>query len=124
MSINISLRLPEFHWDPGKYPKESWKSYKFNWELAYKVAGAMRITDEQKAAHLLQGLQGKARTFLELNPELKDMPLKEVEKALDLQFGRSRAQGLPDLNSMVQKPNESVSEFAARMKIATMPMSG
>lgn len=83
----------------------------------------MRITDEQKAAHLLQGLQGKARTFLELNPELKDLPLKEVEKALDLQFGRSRAQGLPDLNSIVQKPNESVSEFAARMKLATMPMS-
>jgi Zinc knuckle len=123
MSINIPLRLPEFHGDPGKYPKESWKSYKFNLELAYKVAGAMRITDEQKAAHLLQGLQGKARTFLELNPELKDLPLKEVEKALDLQFGRSRAQGLPDLNSIVQKPSESVSEFAARMKLATMPMS-
>lgn len=123
MSINIPLRLPEFHGDPVKYSKESWKSYKFNLELAYKVAGAMRITDEQKAAHLLQGLQGKARTFLELNPELKDLPLKEVEKALDLQFGRSRAQGLPDLNSIVQKPNESVSEFAARMKLATMPMS-
>lgn len=123
MSINIPLRLPEFHGDPVKYSKESWKSYKFNLELAYKVAGAMRITDEQKAAHLLQGLQGKARTFLELNPELKDLPLKEVEKALDLQFGRPRAQGLPDLNSIVQKPNESVSEFAARMKLATMPMS-
>lgn len=122
-NFNIPLRLPEFHADPVKYPKENWKNYIFNLELAYKVAGARNIGEEQKAAHLLQGLQGKARTFLELNPELKDKPLKEVEQALDTQFGGTRAQGLPDLNSIVQKPGESVSEFAARMKLAAMPMS-
>lgn len=123
MSINIPLRLPEYHGDHQKFPKESWKQYKFNLELAYKVAGVKNISDDQKAAHLLQGLQGKARSYLELNPELMSQPLKEVEKALELQFGRSRAQGLPDLNAIVQKPNESVSEFAARMKTAAMPMS-
>lgn len=123
MSINIPLRLPEYHGDHHKYPKESWKQYKFNLELAYKVAGVKNISDEQKAAHLLQGLQGKARSYLELNPELMTQSLKEVEKALELQFGRSRAQGLPDLNAIVQKPNESVSEYAARMKTAAMPMS-
>lgn len=123
MSINIPLRLPEFHGDYHKYPKESWKQYRFNLELAYKVAGVKNISDEQKAAHLLQGLQGKARSYLELNPELMSQSLKEVEKALELQFGGSRAQGLPDLNAIVQKPNESVSEYAARMKTAAMPMS-
>lgn len=122
MSINIPLRLPEFHGDPENHPRESWKQYKFNLELAYKVSGIKKIDDDQKAAHLLQGLQGQARTFLELNPDLKDKPLKEVEKILETQFGNSRAVGLPDLSAIIQKPSEQVSEFATRLKIAAAPM--
>lgn len=122
MSINIPLRFPEFHGDPMDHPGESWKQYKFNLELAYKVCGMKKIDDDQKAAHLLQGLQGKARTFLELNPDLKDKPLKEVEKALETQFGNTRAVGLPDLGAIIQKPSELVSEYATRLKIAAAPM--
>jgi hypothetical protein len=118
--INVPLRLPEFHGDLINHPEETWKRYLLNLDLAYAVAGASKDTVEkaQRAAHILQGLRGKARRYFELNPELKDKDLKDLESILEKKFGRASMQGLIDLTKIVQKPNESVMEFVARLKAA------
>ncbi len=118
--IKIPFRLPEFHGDPVKYPEESWTQYKTNMELAYTVAGISedQLSDEQKAAHLLQGLQGKARKFLEYQPGLHKKKLSEIRAALEEKFGRQGYTGVINMSSIKQKPDELVIEYLARLRSA------
>jgi hypothetical protein len=118
--IKIPFRLPEFHGDPIKYPEETWSQYKTNMELAYTVAGISedQLSDEQKAAHLLQGLQGKARKFLEYQPGLHKKKLSEIRAALEEKFGRQGYTGLINISSIRQKPDELVIEYLARLRSA------
>jgi hypothetical protein len=118
--LKIPFRLPEFHGDPDKYPEETWAQYKMNMDLAYRVAGINEdyLTDEQKAAHLLQGLQGKARKFLEYSPGLHKKKLADIKSALEEKFGRQGYTGLINISSIRQKPDELVIEYLARLRSA------
>jgi hypothetical protein len=118
--IKIPFRLPEFHGDPIKYPEESWAQYQMNMDLAYLVAGIdeKQLTDEQKAAHLLQGLQGKARKVLEYTPGLHKKKLSEIKAALEDRFGRQGYVGLINMNTITQKTDELVIEYLARLRTA------
>jgi hypothetical protein len=119
--VKLPLRLPEFHGDPAQFPEESWAQYEMNLELAYKVAGIKPeedLTEEQRAAHLLQGLQGKARKFLEYTPSLHTKSLNEIKTALQNKFGRHGYSGLINMGTMMQKPGEMVIEYLARLRVA------
>jgi hypothetical protein len=123
--VRLPLRLPEFHGDLTQYPEESWAQYEINLELAYKVAGIKPqedLTEEQRAAHMLQGLQGKARKFLEYNPALHRRSLNEIKTVLQNRFGRYGYSGLINMAAIVQKPGEMVMEYLARLRIAAEGM--
>jgi hypothetical protein len=124
-TVKLPLRLPEFHGDPAEFPEESWAQYEMNLDLAYKVAGIKPeedLTEEQRAAHLLQGLQGKARKVLEYNPHLHTKTLSEIKTALQNKFGRHGYSGLINIGTIMQKPGEMVIEYLARLRVATEGM--
>jgi hypothetical protein len=123
--VKLPLRLPEFHGDPTNFPEESWAQYEMNLDLAYKVAGIKPeedLTEEQRAAHLLQGLQGKARKFLEYTPSLHTKTLNEIKTALQNKFGRHGYSGLINIGTIKQKPGEMVIEYFARLRVAAEGM--
>jgi hypothetical protein len=124
-TVRLPLRLPEFHGDHAEFPEESWAQYEMNLDLAYKVAGIKPhedLTEEQRAAHLLHGLQGKARKFLEYNPHLHTKSLGEIKTALQNKFGRHGYSGLINMGAIIQKPGEMVMEYLARLKVAAEGM--
>lgn len=115
------VRLPTFHGEPGqKGGEENWKAYKNAIELAYVVSNTKmsELTDQQRVAHLLSGLNGKAKKFLELHPEFRKQSYAEVDKAFSEKFGKASARHLLDINNIVQRPGESVMEYVARLKEA------
>lgn len=117
--MSFPVKLPTFHGEPGqKHGEENWKAYKNSIELAYMVSRTEKLTDAQKAAHLLHGLTGKAKRFLELRPELRTMSYAEIDKAFSENFGKANAKSLLDINSIVQKPGETVLEYITRLKTA------
>ena len=69
------VKFPQFHGNAD----ESWKAYKTNIELAYAVSG-VDPTGVQRAAHLLHGLAGKAKKYLELHPELIGKTYQELDQ--------------------------------------------
>lgn len=117
-SITMQFRIPEFHNDPVKYPGETWAQHKQNLKLAYRVAGMVRenVPEDQRVAHLLQGLTGKARKILEYNPNLYDMRLNELETVLEQRFGKRSYTGIVDMNNVIQKDDETINEFVARLR--------
>lgn len=114
--LNIPLKLPEFHGDSINYPGENWQRYKANIALAYKVAGVEeKLTNAQRAAHLLQGLKGKALNYLEEYPELHEKGYEEVDLLLANKFEGTSLAGLMEMGQIVQKPGESVRAFLNRL---------
>jgi hypothetical protein len=116
--MSFPVKLPQFSGENS----DTWKSYKANIELAYAVAG-VDTTDSplslpQKAAHLLHGLTGKAKRFLELHPELRGKSYEEIDRVFSEKFGRPSAKGILDISSIVQKPKETVMEYLTRLKTA------
>jgi hypothetical protein len=110
------MRLPEYHGDPLKFPHETWDDYELTIQLAYEGAEATDLNPKIKRAHLLTGLQGKARQVLTLNPHLRELEYEELLKQLRNKF--NKPQHKQDLGNVVQKPGESVLEFVARLKEA------
>jgi hypothetical protein len=99
-------------------PDESWQKYLNQISLAYKAAGLIDATDEMKQAHLLSGLEGKAKQYFEANPELTDTPYEELKETLKKKFDKPNLQRLIDIGLEIQKPGESCSEFVARLREA------
>lgn len=114
------LRLPEFHGDSINYPNETWDLFEVNFQLAYEAAGLsfQKIPDEMKRAHLISGLKGKARRYIELNSEIRALPYDDLKKALKEKFDKPSLKGLFDIGLIRQKPDESVVEFLGRLKEA------
>ncbi len=77
-----------------------------------------RITDQQRVAHMLGGLRGKAAKFLEIKPDLMNMTPQEVSTIMEKRFGQASIKDLLELNTIQQKPAESVMEYAARLRTA------
>jgi hypothetical protein len=67
---------------------------------------------------MLGGLRGKAAKFLEIKPELMNMTPQEVNTIFEKKFGQASIRNLLDLNTIQQKPAESVMEYAARLRTA------
>lgn len=111
------LRLPEFHGDAAEYPLERWDKYIMQIDLAYQASG-LDATDEMKKAHILSGLQGKARHYFELNLDIKDKDLRGLKEALKKKFDKPNLQGLIDIGLIIQNPEESVSEYVSRLREA------
>jgi hypothetical protein len=119
MATTPHVKMPEFHGDPDKFPGETWKNYRNKLELVYLGMGnSDRITDQQKVAHMLGGLRGKAAKFLEIKPELMNMTPQEVNLIMEKRFGQASIKNLLELNTIQQKPAESVMEYAARLRTA------
>ena len=112
------LRLPEFHGDPLNFPLESWDKYLAQIQLAYASAGLKELPETMRTAHLLSGLRGKAKQFYELNPEMINLSYGELSKKLAKKFGKPNVQGLIEIGMIVQKPEESVTEYLNRLKEA------
>ena len=113
------VKLPTFHGEPGqKGGEENWKAYKNAIELCYVVSDTKPVTDAQRVAHLLVGLTGKAKKFLDLHPELRKKSYAEVDRVFTEKFGKASAKNLLDINKIVQRPGESVLEYVTRLKEA------
>jgi hypothetical protein len=116
--MSFPVKLPQFSGENG----DTWKGYKANIELAYAVAGVDTtdhpLSPPQKAAHLLHGLTGKAKRFLELHPELRRKSYEELDRVFTEKFGRPSAKGILEISSIVQKPKETVMEYLTRLKTA------
>lgn len=115
------VKLPTFHGEPGqKGGEENWKAYKNAIELAYIVSDLNmgKVTDAHRVAHLLMGLTGKAKRFLELHPELRHKSYAEVDRAFTEKFGKASAKHLLNINNIVQRSGESVMEYVTRLKEA------
>lgn len=115
VKMAFPVKFPQFS---GEKEDDTWKGYKSSMELAYLVAGIEEIDDEQRAAHLLHGLTGKARRFLELHPELMGKTYQEIDQILGDRFGKASAKNLIDIHRVVQMPGETVLEYVARLKRA------
>jgi hypothetical protein len=119
-----SIKMPEFHGDPMRFPGETWKSYKNKLELAYMGMGKPEnITDKQRVAHMLQGLRGKAAKFYELTPNLIEKSSKEVNAILEKKFGKASIKELMAISQLIQKPSETVLEYVARLRAAAAYMN-
>jgi hypothetical protein len=109
------LKMQEFHGRKG----ESWPLHILNWKLAYEVAGLDEATldPRMRKAHMIVGLKGRARTFLDAHPNLREdaCTYDQLIEALQNKFGRRSAGSLLHLSLIKQKPDESVSEYAARL---------
>ena len=113
------FRFPTFHGDPEKFPHESWTGYEEALDLAYIGSGiGDSLSPEVRKAHLLYGLEGKARKERELHPEWKGLPLEELQRALRNTFNRPRWRDLTGIGNIVQKLDESCREYASRLKYA------
>jgi hypothetical protein len=85
-------------------------------QLAYEGAGVMELEDPIKRAHLLTGLQGKAKHTLALNPQWRHLSYKELLLQLRARF--NKPSHTEDLGNIIQKPGETVLEFLARLREA------
>jgi hypothetical protein len=104
---------------PDKLPGETWKNYLNRLELVYLGMGNPdKITSQQRVAHMLGGLRGRAAKFLEIKPELINMSPQEVSAIMEKRFCQASIKDLLDLNTIRQKPGESVLEYAARLRRA------
>jgi hypothetical protein len=112
------MRLPKFHGDLINHPEESWQKYLNQIDLVYRAAGLTDPTDIMKHAHLLSGLEGKAKQYYEANPRLNDLNCDELKEDLKKKFDKPNLQGLMEIGKLLQKPGESCAEFAARLKEA------
>jgi hypothetical protein len=110
------MRLPEYHGDATKFPHETWDDYEMTIQLAYEGAGVTTLEDSIKRAHLLTGLQGKAKQTLALNPQWRNLPYKELLLQLRARF--NKPSHTEDLGNIIQKPGETVLEFVARLREA------
>jgi hypothetical protein len=118
------MMMPEFHGDPIRFPGETWKAYKNKLELAYMGMGRPEnFTDKQRVAHMLQGLRGKAAKFYELTPNLIEKSSKEVSAILEKKFGKASIKELIGIGQLIQKPAETVLEYAARLRAAAAYMN-
>jgi hypothetical protein len=119
MATTPHIKMPEYHGDPDKFPGETWKNYLNRLELVYLGMGNPdKITNQQKVAHMLGGLRGRAAKFLEIKPELINMSPQEVSAIMEKRFCQASIKDLLELNTIRQKPGESVLEYAARLRRA------
>lgn len=118
MSPTWNVRLPEFHADSAKYSQESWEDYETSLQWAYEGSGVAQIDDTVKRAHLLTGLQGKAKQVLRLNPQWKNLAYPELLQQLRRKFGQPSWKNLEEIGKVIQRPGESVVEFLARLREA------
>lgn len=86
-----------------------------NLDLAYEAAGMTNPPDSMRRAHILAGLKGKAKRFLEMNSELRAAELKELVKKLKAQFDKTSNKGLFEISLIRQGPDESVAEYKYRL---------
>lgn len=113
-----SFKTPEFHGDPSRYPQESWEDYEESLELAYESSGQKNVDDDMKRGRLLNGLQGKAKSIRQNNKHWKKTPYRELLQILRRKFGKSTFRNLEEIGRSVQKSDETVAEFLARMRTA------
>ena len=115
--IKGSLRIPKFHADPQQYPMESWDDHEAAITLEYQAAGYKpdQIDEDQRKAHLLIGLQGRAKVFLDSTPELRTSSYEEVLKALRKRFRVPQAD-VTQMHTVIQMPGETVMEFVGRLR--------
>jgi hypothetical protein len=119
------VKLPEFHGDPLSYPFESWDSYMLQLILAYGASGhgpIENIDSNMKKCHILLGLKGKAKEFLDKNPDLVQKNYDEVVLALKKQFDGESLAGLATIDRIYQKPGETVADFLFNLKRAAKVM--
>ncbi len=112
------MRLPKFYGDIINHPEESWQKYLNQIDLVYRAAGLTDPTEVMKHAHILSGLEGKAKQYYEANPRLNDLTYDELKDDLKKKFDKPNLQGLMEIGKLIQKPGESCAEFAARLKDA------
>jgi hypothetical protein len=118
------FRFPQYHGDPAKYSHESWQGYEDAMNLAYVGAGIdATLTDEVKKAHLLYGLEGKAKEEREFHPEWTKMGLEELQIALRRTFNKPKFRDLENIGNIVQKLDESCRSYASRLKQAMRAFS-
>ena len=114
-----TFKFPIYYGDPEKHPQETWQGYEESIRLAYLSSGiGDGLTDEVKRAHLLYGLEGKAKKERELHSEWLDMPLDELQRVLRSTFNKPRWRDLTGIGNIVQKLDESCREYASRLKAA------
>jgi hypothetical protein len=118
------FRFPQFHGDPAKYSHESWQGYEDAMQLAYVGAGIdSTLNDKVKKAHLLYGLEGKAKEEREFHPEWAEMELDELKIALRKTFNKPKFRDLENIGNIVQKLDESCRSYASRLKQAMRAFS-
>lgn len=116
MAPTWSVKLPDFHGDSSKLPHESWEDYETSLQLTYDASGIANIDDVVRRAHVLTGLQGRAKQVLRLNPQWKNLPYLELLQQLRKKFGKPSWRNLEEIGKVIQKPRESVLEFLARLR--------
>jgi hypothetical protein len=116
-----SLNLPKFRGEPDRIPGETWQGYERGLDLAYRGTGAQgSFAPEVKKAHLLLGLDGKAKVDGDLHPEWVELPYEELLITLRNYFNMAKWRGTKQqgLNDIVQKLDESCRAFAGRLQAA------
>jgi len=122
MAVGTAQKLPIFHGDSDKYPEESWEGYELQLLLARMATGRPDVGEDVLKGLMLGNLKGKALRFLENNPDLLNKSYDEVRRIMSKKYTDSGVQDLLQLHSVIQKPNESVSEFMSRLRRAAKPL--
>ena len=114
-----NFKFPIYHGDPEKHPSETWQGYEDSIQLVYISSGiGDGLSDEIKKAHLLYGLDGRAKKERELHKEWMDLPLEELKRVLRSTFNKPRWRDLTGIENVVQKLDESCREYASRLRAA------
>jgi hypothetical protein len=115
-----TLILPKYRGEPDKFDGETWQGYENGLTLAYMGTGHPEsISPEVKKAHLLLGLDGKARKERDMYEKWTDMPYEELLITLRNHFSKAKWRKVHQgIDSIVQKLDESCREFAGRLMAA------
>jgi hypothetical protein len=115
-----TLLLPKFRGEPEKYHGETWRGYEQGLTLAYMGTGDPEsYSPEVKKAHLLLGLDGKAKKERDLYENWTDMSYEELLITLRNHFNKAKWRIVDQgINSITQKLDESCREFAGRLLTA------
>ena len=120
-----TLILPKFRGEPEKYHGETWRGYERGLTLAYMGTGDPEAySTEVKKAHLLLGLDGKARKERDMYENWDDMSYEELLITLRNHFSKAKWRIVDQgIESITQKLDESCREFAGRLLAAYKAVS-
>lgn len=116
-----SMKLPEFRGESG----ESWEDYESALQWAYEGAGLLDVDPIIKRAHVVTGLQGRAKEIFKSNTPWKKLEYEELMKQLRAKFCKTcHDKTLFDLPKMRQGNGETISEYVARLRNAARSIKG